>query len=217
MSENVVTLMEKSEDKKKALEAALSQIEKNYGKGSVMKLGDPENIVEIESVSTGSLGLDIALGIGGLPRNAEIIIQSGSASQLVALAERFLCVGKELVAQKILHRAIQAEPHNRYARRLLWAQRGDFSSALTLVQLLQQFEFNVPDTIDTTVAGTTPEITREITLSADQLEEALRSYSSSEDSANSSRSTIPQRPSRETSKSGTNSVSETLGGFSTFS
>ena len=68
MSENVVTLMEKSEDKKKALEAALSQIEKNYGKGSVMKLGDPENIVEIEAVSTGSLGLDIALGIGGLPR-----------------------------------------------------------------------------------------------------------------------------------------------------
>ena len=47
MSENVVNQMEKSEDKKKALEAALSQIEKNYGKGSVMKLGDPENIVEI--------------------------------------------------------------------------------------------------------------------------------------------------------------------------
>ena len=59
MSENVVTLMEKSEDKKKALEAALSQIEKNYGKGSVMKLGDPENIVEIEAVSTGSLGLTL--------------------------------------------------------------------------------------------------------------------------------------------------------------
>ena len=58
----VVNLMEKSEEKKKALEAALSQIEKNYGKGSVMKLGDPENIVEIESISTGSLGLDIALG-----------------------------------------------------------------------------------------------------------------------------------------------------------
>ena len=61
----VVNLMEKSEEKKKALEAALSQIEKNYGKGSVMKLGDPENIVEIESISTGSLGLDIALDIGG--------------------------------------------------------------------------------------------------------------------------------------------------------
>ena len=62
----VVNLMEKSEEKKKALEAALSQIEKNYGKGSVMKLGDPDNIVEIEAISTGSLGLDIALGIGGL-------------------------------------------------------------------------------------------------------------------------------------------------------
>jgi len=64
MVENVVDLMEKSEEKKKALEAALSQIEKNYGKGSVMKLGDPENIMEIESISTGSIGLDIALGIG---------------------------------------------------------------------------------------------------------------------------------------------------------
>ncbi|MEL0150495.1 MAG: DNA recombination/repair protein RecA, partial [Rhodobiaceae bacterium] len=53
----VVNLMEKSEEKKKALEAALSQIEKNYGKGSVMKLGDPENVVEIEAISTGSLGL----------------------------------------------------------------------------------------------------------------------------------------------------------------
>ena len=64
----VVNLMEKSEEKKKALEAALSQIEKNYGKGSVMKLGDPENVVEIEAISTGSLGLDVALGIGGLPK-----------------------------------------------------------------------------------------------------------------------------------------------------
>ena len=70
----VVNLMEKSEEKKKALEAALSQIEKNYGKGSVMKLGDPENIVEIESISTGSLGLDVALGIGGLPKGRVIEI-----------------------------------------------------------------------------------------------------------------------------------------------
>ena len=74
MSKNVVDLMEKSEEKKKALEAALSQIEKNYGKGSVMKLGDPDNIVEIESVSTGSIGLDVALGIGGLPRGRIIEI-----------------------------------------------------------------------------------------------------------------------------------------------
>ena len=86
MAENVVTLMEKSEDKKKALEAALSQIEKNYGKGSVMKLGDPENVVEIEAISTGSLGLDIALGIGGLPRGRIIEIYGPESSGKTTLA-----------------------------------------------------------------------------------------------------------------------------------
>lgn len=82
----VVNLMGKSEEKKKALEAALSQIEKNYGKGSVMKLGDPENIVEIESISTGSLGLDIALGIGGLPRGRVIEIYGPESSGKTTLA-----------------------------------------------------------------------------------------------------------------------------------
>ena len=56
------------DNKKKALDAALSQIERQYGKGSVMKLGDPSVMKDIEAVSTGSLGLDIALGIGGLPK-----------------------------------------------------------------------------------------------------------------------------------------------------
>lgn len=86
MAENVVDLMEKSEEKKKALEAALSQIEKNYGKGSVMKLGDPENIMEIESVSTGSIGLDIALGIGGLPRGRIVEIYGPESSGKTTLA-----------------------------------------------------------------------------------------------------------------------------------
>jgi recombination protein RecA len=86
MSKNVVDLMEKIEDKKKALEAALSQIEKNYGKGSVMKLGDPDNIVEIESVSTGSIGLDVALGIGGLPRGRIIEIYGPESSGKTTLA-----------------------------------------------------------------------------------------------------------------------------------
>jgi recombination protein RecA len=78
--------MEKSEEKKKALEAALSQIEKNYGKGSVMKLGDPENVVEIEAISTGSLGLDIALGIGGLPRGRIVEIYGPESSGKTTLA-----------------------------------------------------------------------------------------------------------------------------------
>ena len=82
----VVNLMEKSEEKKKALEAALSQIEKNYGKGSVMKLGDPENVVEIEAISTGSLGLDIALGIGGLPKGRIVEIYGPESSGKTTLA-----------------------------------------------------------------------------------------------------------------------------------
>src|SRR5581483_12501446 len=56
------------DNRKKALVAALGQIEKQFGKGSVMRLGDAAATYDVESVSTGSLGLDIALGIGGLPR-----------------------------------------------------------------------------------------------------------------------------------------------------
>ena len=56
------------DNKSKALSAALSQIEKQFGKGSIMRLGEAEISKDIEVVSTGSLGLDIALGIGGLPR-----------------------------------------------------------------------------------------------------------------------------------------------------
>ena len=59
--------MEKDE-KLKALDAALSQIEKQYGKGAVMKLGDPGVQMNVETIPTGSLSLDIALGLGGFPR-----------------------------------------------------------------------------------------------------------------------------------------------------
>ena len=57
-----------SMDKQKALQAALDQIDKNFGKGSIMRLGANDKRIEVEAISTGSLGLDIALGIGGLPR-----------------------------------------------------------------------------------------------------------------------------------------------------
>ena len=67
MAQNVLRLVEeKTVDKSKALDAALSQIERAFGKGSIMRLGENEAVVEIETISTGSLGLDIALGIGGL-------------------------------------------------------------------------------------------------------------------------------------------------------
>ena len=67
-------------DKTKALDAALSQIERAFGKGSIMRLGKNQKAVEIESVSTGSLGLDIALGVGGLPRGRVIEIYGPESS-----------------------------------------------------------------------------------------------------------------------------------------
>ncbi len=69
-----------TEDKSKALAAALSQIEKQFGKGSVMRLGDHDVSRDIVAVSTGSLGLDIALGIGGLPRGRVVEIYGPESS-----------------------------------------------------------------------------------------------------------------------------------------
>jgi recombination protein RecA len=67
-------------DKTKALDAALSQIERAFGKGSIMRLGKSQQAVEIETVSTGSLGLDIALGVGGLPRGRVVEIYGPESS-----------------------------------------------------------------------------------------------------------------------------------------
>jgi recombination protein RecA len=69
-----------SVDKTKALDAALLQIERAFGKGSIMRLGKNQQAVEIETVSTGSLGLDIALGVGGLPRGRVIEIYGPESS-----------------------------------------------------------------------------------------------------------------------------------------
>ena len=68
------------ENRKKALAAALGQIEKQFGKGSVMRLGDASSVRDIPAVSTGSLGLDIALGIGGLPRGRVVEIYGPESS-----------------------------------------------------------------------------------------------------------------------------------------
>ena len=68
------------ENKKKALDAALAQIEKQYGKGSIMRMDDSSVVEGIQSVSTGSLGLDIALGIGGLPRGRVVEIYGPESS-----------------------------------------------------------------------------------------------------------------------------------------
>ncbi|MEK7990205.1 MAG: recombinase RecA [Thiotrichaceae bacterium] len=74
------------DDKKKALGAALSQIEKQFGKGSVMRLGDVALVHDIDSVSTGSLSLDIALGIGGLPKGRVVEIYGPESSGKTTIA-----------------------------------------------------------------------------------------------------------------------------------
>jgi recombination protein RecA len=73
-------------DKEKALEVALSQIEKAFGKGAVMKLGQRNCVVEIESISTGSIGLDMALGIGGLPKGRIVEVFGPESSGKTTLA-----------------------------------------------------------------------------------------------------------------------------------
>ncbi len=75
-----------SMDKSKALDAALSQIERTFGKGSIMRLGKNDKSMDVDTVSTGSLGLDIALGIGGLPRGRVVEIYGPESSGKTTLA-----------------------------------------------------------------------------------------------------------------------------------
>ena len=87
MAQAALRLVEGSSmDKSKALDAALSQIERSFGKGSIMRLGKGNRPIEIETVSTGSLGLDIALGIGGLPRGRVVEIYGPESSGKTTLA-----------------------------------------------------------------------------------------------------------------------------------
>ena len=87
MKDNLLRLDERRDmDKQKALESALVQIERNFGKGAIMKLGQREAAMDIEAVSTGSLGLDIALGIGGLPRGRTVEIYGPESSGKTTLA-----------------------------------------------------------------------------------------------------------------------------------
>ena len=77
---------ELDKDKQKALEAAIGQIDQNFGKGSVMKLGQKNQALDIEAISTGSLSLDIALGIGGLPKSRIVEIYGPESSGKTTLA-----------------------------------------------------------------------------------------------------------------------------------
>ena len=87
MADNLLKLDERrTMDKQKALDSALAQIERNFGKGSIMKLGQQGAAMDIEAVSTGSLGLDIGLGIGGLPKGRIIEIYGPESSGKTTLA-----------------------------------------------------------------------------------------------------------------------------------
>ena len=85
--ENLINISErKNMDKDKALDTALAQIERSFGKGSIMKLGQDNPVMDIEAVSTGSIGLDIALGIGGLPKGRIIEVYGPESSGKTTLA-----------------------------------------------------------------------------------------------------------------------------------
>ena len=86
MSAEVVKLSSQDKDKNVALEAAIGQIEKAFGKGSVMKLGTSGMNLDIQAISTGSLGLDVALGIGGLPKGRIVEIYGPESSGKTTLA-----------------------------------------------------------------------------------------------------------------------------------
>ena len=80
-------------NKQRALDSALAQIERQFGKGSIMKLGQDNAVMEIEATSTGSLGLDIALGIGGLPKGRIIEVYGPESSGKTTLTLH--CVAEE--------------------------------------------------------------------------------------------------------------------------
>ena len=96
MSATALRIVEGSSmDKSKALSAALSQIERQFGKGSVMKLGKNDRSMDVETVSSGSLGLDIALGVGGLPKGRIVEIYGPESSGKTTLALHTVAEGQK--------------------------------------------------------------------------------------------------------------------------
>src|SRR5660397_208261 len=85
-------------EKDKALEMALSQIERQYGKGAIMRLGDDTAGVQVSSISTGSLGLDLALGVGGIPRGRVVEIFGPESSGKTTLAFHVVAEAQKTVS-----------------------------------------------------------------------------------------------------------------------
>ena len=97
MSQPALRIVEGSSmDKSKALTAALSQIERQFGKGSIMRLGKNDKSMDIEVISSGSLGLDIALGVGGLPRGRVVEIYGPESSGKTTLALHTIAEAQKL-------------------------------------------------------------------------------------------------------------------------
>src|SRR5471030_655257 len=98
MAQSTLRVVEGSSmsDKSKALDAALSQIERNFGKGSIMRLGKSDKNLDVDTVSTGSLGLDIALGIGGLPRGRVVEIYGPESSGKTTLTLHVISEAQKL-------------------------------------------------------------------------------------------------------------------------
>ena len=101
------------DNRKKALGAALTQIERQFGKGAIMRLGDPSVMPDIDVVSTGSLQLDVALGVGGLPRGRVVEIYGPEASGKTTLA---LEVIAQMQAEEAYTQWLQGEPEAQLAR-----------------------------------------------------------------------------------------------------
>jgi len=96
MSQPALRVVEGSSmDKSKALSAALSQIERQFGKGSIMRLGKNDKTMDVEAISTGSLGLDIALGVGGLPKGRVVEIYGPESSGKTTLALHTVAEGQK--------------------------------------------------------------------------------------------------------------------------
>ncbi|MEE9375519.1 MAG: recombinase RecA [Rhizobiaceae bacterium] len=93
---NLKVVEDKNVDKSKALEAALGQIERAFGKGSIMRLGANEQAVEIETIPTGCLGLDIALGVGGLPKGRIVEIYGPESSGKTTMALHAIAEAQKL-------------------------------------------------------------------------------------------------------------------------
>ena len=104
MAELASSLRRESGDRQRALDAAIGQIERAFGKGSVMKLGQRERAVEIDTISTGSLGLDLALGVGGLPRGRIVEIYGPESSGKTTLTLHVHRRGAEAGRRVRLHR-----------------------------------------------------------------------------------------------------------------